>query len=69
MRPTIRSAAAVMLALLLTIAGSGQARAALTGATGTNVQDGDNRDTTNQSGSGKSGASVGGQVSGVVSSG
>ena len=47
----------------------GVARANVSDSSGTNVQDGSNRSTGNQAGSAKSGASVGGQVTGVVSSG
>jgi hypothetical protein len=60
------SAMAVFVAALLV---SSPALAAVSNATGTNVQDGSNRATTNQRGTGKSGDAVGGQVSGVVSSG
>jgi predicted RNA-binding protein with RPS1 domain len=45
------------------------ARADVSNSTGTNVQDGSNRTSGTQSGSSKTGDSVGGQVTGVVSSG
>jgi hypothetical protein len=47
----------------------GVARADVENSTGTNVQEGDNRSSGNQRGSSSSGDAVGGQVTGVVSSG
>jgi hypothetical protein len=44
-------------------------RADVDGGTAANVQDGQNTSTTSQSGGGKSGSAVGGQVSGVVTGG
>jgi hypothetical protein len=59
----------VMLAGAAALASAAVARADVTGANGTNVQDGENSNTTSQSGQGKTGSASGGQVSGVVSSG
>jgi hypothetical protein len=58
---------------LLTVSGAlgaaGVARADISDSTANNAQDGNNRATTNQGGATKSGDAVGGQVTGVVSSG
>src|SRR5919197_1208899 len=61
-----RLSAVLSLVLAAGLALSGPAVADIKNATGTNVQDGSNRGTTNQSGTGKSGDAVGGQVIGVV---
>ena len=62
-----------LLVALLTVGGAlwsaGLARADVNNSTGTNVQSGNNRSTGTQSGASKSGDAVGGQVTGVVSSG
>src|SRR5581483_6885043 len=59
----------VVLGFLVVVAVAGPARAQVTGSTATNTQAGDNRQTTNQGGSDKSGDAVGGQVTGVVANG
>jgi len=60
----------IVVTAFLVVSSGGLARAQVApGPTATNVQDGDNRSNTNQSGSGKSGAAITGQVTGVVSSG
>ena len=62
-----------LLVAVLTVSGAlwsaGLARADVNNSNGTNVQSGNNRSTSSQSGSSKTGAAVGGQVTGVVSSG
>ena len=59
----------VVLALALATSLNGVARADITNSTGTNVQEGNNNARAAQRGASTSGAAVGGQVSGVVSSG
>jgi len=62
---TVLAAGVLVLSGMLT----SSARADVDGANGTNVQDGRNSATTNQSGRGKAGSAVGGQVAGVVTGG
>ena len=60
----------VLIALVLACSAVGAvARAQVENSTGTNVQEGDNRSTSRQEGRSSSGDAVGGQVTGVVSSG
>ena len=65
----IRSLFVIALAVASALFSAGVVRADVDDASGTNVQDGNNRGTTSQRGSGTSGDAVGGQVAGVVSSG
>src|SRR5581483_9279971 len=64
-----RLSAVIAFVLAVGMALSGPVLADVNNSTGTNVQSGNNRAATNQGGAGKSGDAVGGQVSGVVSSG
>src|ERR1041384_1019695 len=67
---TMRKASAGLLGILVTgyiVVSSGGIAGAQ--STATNVQDGENRSRTSQSGSGKSGDAITGQVTGVVSGG
>jgi hypothetical protein len=65
----LRSGLAAVLVLSGALATASVARASVSNSNGTNVQQGDNRTTGNQGGTSKSGDAVGGQVTGVVSSG
>jgi hypothetical protein len=68
----VRARRALLVGAILTVASllaSGVAVADVNNSSATNLQDGSNRGTTTQGGTGKSGDAVGGQVSGVVSSG
>jgi hypothetical protein len=65
----LRACLAVVIAFSAGTVGAQIARADVSNSTGTNIQDGSNRSTTTQGGTGKSGDAVGGQVTGVVSSG
>jgi hypothetical protein len=60
---------AVLLTVVVGLGVATSAGAQITGSTGTNVQTGDNRARTNQSGTDASGPAVGGQVTGVVANG
>src|SRR5687767_2146923 len=66
-----KAALGIFLALAIGLGGGvqGAALADVSDAEGTNVQDGDNSAATQQAGSSSSGDAVGGQVTGVVSSG
>src|SRR2546426_5070151 len=63
------SLAAVLVATMILGGPAIHAVADISNATGTNVQGGDNRGNTHQGGKSGSGDAVGGQVTGVVSSG
>src|SRR5437870_8100392 len=69
MSKALRCALASALSIAVALGSAGVARAAITNSTGTNVQQGNNRSSGNQGGASKSGDAVGGQVTGVVSSG
>jgi len=69
MNRALRSVLVAVLTVTGALMSTGLARADVTNSTGTNVQSGNNRSTGTQSGTSKTGDSVGGQVTGVVSSG
>ena len=69
MTKALRSVLAVVLVISGALWSAGVARADLNNSSATNAQDGNNRSTSTQRGSSKSGDAVGGQVTGVVSSG
>lgn len=69
MTKTLRAVLALVLALSGALLSTGYALADVDNSTGTNVQEGDNRSTGSQSGRSATGDAVGGQVTGVVSSG
>src|SRR5688572_32311787 len=69
MRTALRSVAVSFVTIAVVVFYMGTARADIDNASGTNVQEGDNRASTGQRGGGSSGDSIGGQVSGVVAGG
>ena len=69
MTKALRSVLAAVLVISGALWTAGVARADLNNSSATNAQDGSNRSTANQRGTSKSGDAVGGQVTGVVSSG